>query len=344
MAIKNKSDLQESFLVFSVQNSTYAIYSSSVIELIWLPELSRIESQSFYVVGYFNFRGEFLPIIDLNLRQGMKTKRYTIQDKILVITNGTSKFGIHINDVFNVIHFSFEKDNVANEVIPNKITDGVIQTQFGITQILNIESLANLNIPQGETFKFKEFSEAHLAKLFSGMSDVDRQVLINRRNSYSQSAKIKEYSKLLSVVVLRLKDEYLAVELKYILEFAHGDGITKIPCVPDHISGCINLRGDMLVLIDFLYLLKAEKNENFENKKVIVVRYNDMMLGLLVDQLIDVIYLSKEQILINPPNKNANGQDLMKGVCFHDSQMVGLVDIEKIYTYEKLYVEENVSY
>ncbi|MBK8397731.1 MAG: chemotaxis protein CheW [Leptospiraceae bacterium] len=136
----------------------------------------------------------------------------------------------------------------------------------------------------------------------------------------------------------------MAVELKYILEFAHGDGITKIPCVPDHISGCINLRGDMLVLIDFLYLLKAEKNENFENKKVIVVRYNDMMLGLLVDQLIDVIYLSKEQILINPPNKNANGQDLMKGVCFHDSQMVGLVDIEKIYTYEKLYVEENVSY
>jgi chemotaxis signal transduction protein len=147
MVIKVNTPMHESFLVFSVQSNVYAIQSSHVVELIWLPELSRIESNSFFVVGYFNFRGEFVPVIDLNLRQGMKTKRYSVNDRILVITEGTRKIGIHINDIHNVIHFTHEKQNISNEIIADKITEGVIQTQFGITQIINLEALTNLDIP-----------------------------------------------------------------------------------------------------------------------------------------------------------------------------------------------------
>lgn len=341
MAIENKN--LTNYLVFSVQANLYAIPSSYVVELIWLPELSRIESSSFFVVGYFNFRSEFVPVIDLNLRQGIKTKRYSVQDRILVLSIGTQKIGIHINDVHNVIHFAFDKPEINETTDPDRLTDGAIQTEFGITQVINIEALSNLNIPNADGKKIKSFTDIHLAKLFSGISETDRHILINRRKNYSQSAEIKEYSNLLSVVVLRLKDEYLAIELKYILEFAHGEGITKIPCVPSHISGCINLRGDMLVLIDLLYLLKSEKTESIENKKIVVIRYNDIMLGLLVDQLIDVIYLSKDQILPTPPDKNTLGENLMKGLCLYDTYTVGLIDTERIFAYEKLYVEEYIN-
>ena len=344
MVIKVNTPMQESFLVFSVQSNVYAIQSSHVVELIWLPELTRIESNSFFVVGYFNFRGEFVPIIDLNLRQGMKTKRYSVNDRILVITQDKKKFGIHINDVHNVIHFTHEKQTISNEIIADKITDGVIQTQFGITQIINLEALTNLDIPPSDPKRIKPFSDIHFAKLFSGITEKDKQILISRKNNYSQSTNIKEYSNLLSVVVFRLKDEYLAIELKYILEFAHGEGITRIPCVPAHISGCVNLRGDMLVLIDLLYLLKSEQSTSIENKKIVVIRFDEMMIGLIVDQLIDVIYLSKEQILSNPSDKNTVGENLMKGLCFYDSFSVGLIDTEKIFAYEKLYVEESIGY
>lgn len=344
MVIENKLLMTESFLVFSVQSNVYAIRSSHVVELIWLPELTCLESNSFFVVGYFNFRSDFVPVIDLNLRQGMKTKRYSVSDRILVITEGTKKIGLHINDIHNVIHFTYEKQNITEESISDRITDGVIQTQFGITQIINIEALTNLNIPLNESKRVKPFSDIHLAKLFSGINEKDKQILISRKNNYSQSTNIKEYSNLLSVVVFRLKDEFLAIELKYILEFAHGEGITKIPCVPSHISGCINLRGDMLVLIDLLYLLKSEETGSVDNKKIVVIRFNEMMIGLIVDQLIDVIYLSKEQILSNPPDKNRTGENLMKGLCFYDSFSVGLIDTEKIFAYEKLYVEESIGY
>jgi len=336
--------MSDSFLVFSIQSNTYAIPSEHVVELIWLPELSRIESSSFFVVGYFNFRSELVPVIDLNLRQGLKTKRYSVHDRILVIKIETQKIGIHINDVHNVIHITSELQTSPEEMIPDKITKGVIQTEFGITQIINLDALKNLNLPLNESKRIKPFTDTHLAKLFSGISDKDKQILISRKNNYSKSANIKEYSNLLSVVVFRLKDEYLAIELKYILEFAHGEGITKIPCVPAHVSGCINLRGDMLVLIDLLFLLKSEQTTSLENKKIVVVRFNEMMVGLLVDQLIDVIYLAKEQILSNPPDKNLIGENLMRGLCFYDSFTVGLIDTEKIFAYEKLYVEENIGY
>ncbi len=341
MAIEDKK--LTNYLVFSVQANLYAISSACVVELIWLPELSRIESSSFFVVGYFNFRSEFVPVIDLNLRQGIKTKRYSVQDRILVISTGNQKIGIHINDVHNVIHLPFEKPDSGEDSDPERLTDGAIQTEFGITQIINIDALSNLNIPNADGKKIKSFTDIHHAKLFGGLSEVDRQILISRRKNYSQSAEIKEYANLLSVVVIRLKDEFLALELKYIIEFAHGEGITRIPCVPEHISGCINLRGDMLVLIDLLYLLKSEKTESIENKKIVVIRFNEVTLGLLVDQLIDVIYLSKDQILSTPPDKNSLGENLMKGLCLYDTFTVGLVDTEKIFAYEKLYVEEYIN-
>lgn len=332
----------ETYLVFQTNDAIYAISSTYVVELIWLPELSHIESAPFYIVGYFNFRGTFIPVIDLYLRQGLKTKRYKSQDRILVIEYDKRKFGIHINEVFNVLEIASPNDSEDSRALqePNSIVEFLVQTEYGMTQVISLEKLVNNS--NGSLFQRKEFSESNLAKLFSGLSETEKEILSRRKKSYSEITNIEEYSSLVALVVFELGKEEFAIELKDILEFTNGDGITKIPCVPDHIAGCLNLRGDILILIDILYIIKDQKLKIDNSKKIIIIKHNQIIVGLVVEQLVDVIYLSKDQIMGKPADKKQTDKEFLKGTCNHNNKIIGILDLDKVFQYPTLYVEDYV--
>jgi purine-binding chemotaxis protein CheW len=330
----------ENHLVFEAHKSLYAIASSNVVELIWLPELNYIESSFFYIIGHFNFRGSFVPVLDLFLRQGKMTQKYTTQDRILIVEFQNRLYGIHINEVHNVIDIDIEQKTFPNqEENPDLICDGIIQTEFGMTQILNLDHLfkTSPNLPHK-----RDLSRSHLPRLMSGMTDLELKVLEKRRQSYSEVTAIEEYASLTSMVIFELGNEIFSIELKNILEFANGEGITKIPCISPHVAGCLNLRGDILILIDLLYIIKDEKTVLDSSKKIIIIREADIVVGFIVDLLIDVIYLGKDQILAKPSEKRSGGKDFLKGTCIYDSNVVGILDVEKLYGYDRLFVEEYV--
>jgi chemotaxis signal transduction protein len=333
---------KENHLVFEAHKSLYAIASTYVVELIWLPELNYIESSFFYVIGHFNFRGSFVPVLDLFLRQGKLTQKYTAQDRVLIVEFQNRLYGIHINEVHNVIDIDIEQKTFPHQEEENHdlICDGIVQTEFGVTQILNLDYLFK---PSPSLPHKKDFSKTHLARLMSKMTDLELKVLEKRRQSYSEVTAIEEYASLTSMVIFELGNEIFSIELKNILEFANGEGITKIPCISPHVVGCLNLRGDILVLIDLLYIIKDEKTALDSSKKIIIIREADIVLGFIVDLLIDVIYLGKDQILAKPSEKRSGGKDFLKGTCIYDSKVVGILDIEKLYGYDRLIVEEFVA-
>lgn len=335
---------KENTLIFEVRNSLYGIASSRVVELIFLPQLSYVESSPFCIVGHFNYRGTFIPVLDLFLRQGLKSRKYTAQDRILIIENNGEKFGIHINEVHNVLDIDWEQmPKTPQEESSTPISYGILQTDFGMTQILNVEVLVNFSLSPPLSQSLNESSESTLTLLMEGMTDLEKKVLEKRKQSYSEVTAIEEYAMMTSMVIFELGNEIFGIELKNILEFSNGEGITKIPCISPHVAGCINLRGDILILIDLLYIIKDEKTALESSKKIIIIRERDINLGFVVDLLIDVIYLGKEQILGKPSEKIGSGRDFLKGTCFYDSKVVRILDIEKIFEYDNLYVEDYVQ-
>lgn len=335
-----KEKKEGSCLIFQVGSSIYGIDSVKVIELIWLPELTALENSPRYVVGHFNFRGTFVPVIDLNLRQGAKTRKYRTNDRVLVLISGNEKIGIHIHDVLNVIHLHSE--DMKSEEGPQGIISSVIQTEHGITQILDADSI--LGKEEAVSREKSRFSESVLSRIFADLTEDERAVLLKRKDNYSRESKIREYSNLLSTALIRLDDEYLGIELRSILEFISAESVSIIPCVPVHIAGCVNLRGDILILLDLLYLIKQKKTKLSSSNKIVVVRQNGLVLGLIVDQLLDVVYLSREQMMKTPSEmKSREGFDFIRSTCLVEGRMTGILDLEKIFSYEKLYVEESVK-
>lgn len=333
--------IKNSYLVFEVNKSLFALKSENVVELIWLPELSPIETSYNFIIGYFNFRGNIIPVIDLAIRQNLKTKRYTINDRILVTNYNSKVYGIHIHEIYNVVQIEEETLEEYKHKYHSQIVSHVLNTEFGMTQILNLDDLSNFELSNIEAKK--TISETYLSKLIGEISDQEKEIYFKRKNSYQIRTKINDFSKKISYVFFRLFDEYFCIELKYILEFVSAEGISKIPCTPKHISGCYNQRGDILIIIDLLFILKNQENKNLENKKIIVIKNEEFSLGFLVDELLDVTYLTSNSIINTPLDKKHSEKEFLKGTFYFKEQIAGILNIEKIFEYEKLNVEEYVT-
>ena len=84
--------------------------------------------------------------------------------------------------------------------------------------------------------------------------------------------------------------------------------ITRLPLVPDYVRGVINLRGEVIPIVD-IRLRLGQRGER--NDSVIVINVNDTQMGILVDQVDQMVKLPKRQIL---PVPERNEQKLICGM------------------------------
>ena len=115
------------------------------------------------------------------------------------------------------------------------------------------------------------------------------------------------------------------VQVKYTLEIINGYSFTTLPLVPSCIRGIINLRGQIIPIIDVRSMLGGEKTEN---DCIVTLNIEDNILGLLVDSVERIIELDPATILPSP-SKTLNG--LVSGMCsLSDEQTMLLLDCAQL--------------
>lgn len=130
----------------------------------------------------------------------------------------------------------------------------------------------------------------------------------------------------MQVVVFKLADEQFAVETAKVQSINDTMGITKVPKAPKHIKGLINLRGNIISLLDINLLLDIEKNENGQNN-IIILEMEDELVGITVDQVDEVLDIDENMIeKIESDRKKA----FLKGVINFKDRIVTLIDIDKL--------------
>jgi purine-binding chemotaxis protein CheW len=96
------------------------------------------------------------------------------------------------------------------------------------------------------------------------------------------------------------REEY-AIEIKYVTEIIGGmQVITEVPELPDYIKGIINLRGKIIPVMDVNLRFKKEPPEYGDRTCITVIRINDLSVGLIVDNVAEVLSITGENI-VNPP-------------------------------------------
>ncbi len=78
------------------------------------------------------------------------------------------------------------------------------------------------------------------------------------------------------------------------------------------------------------------------SKKIIIIKDKNITVGFVVEQLVDVIYLSKDQIMGKPSDRKQTDKEFLKGTCIHNGKIIGMLDVDRIFEYDSLYVEDYV--
>jgi purine-binding chemotaxis protein CheW len=144
-----------------------------------------------------------------------------------------------------------------------------------------------------------------------------------------QKEKIDE----LQVVVFRLKDEEFGVDITKVKEILKIGEITHVPKAPNFIKGVINLRGQIVALIDLAQQFQIETQNKIDSNKarIVVVEILDQTVGILVDEVPEVIRIKQDDIKPTPEIvKTKVRTDYIKGVGKIADRLLILLDIEKV--------------
>lgn len=135
------------------------------------------------------------------------------------------------------------------------------------------------------------------------------------------------------------KDKYLTfhigkenygIEIRHVIEIIVMQEITVVPDMPDFIIGVINLRGQVISVMDIRARFKMEAREYDDRTCIIVVKINDISIGLIVDTVNEVIDIPESQLDPPPRTHSGIGSSYIKGMGKVDNSVKILLDIEKI--------------
>jgi len=128
------------------------------------------------------------------------------------------------------------------------------------------------------------------------------------------------------VVVFRINNEQFAIETNRVQTINDSVQVTKVPMAPSYIKGLINLRGNVISLLDINLLLDIPKNDRSE-ENIIIVERDEELIGISVDQVDEVIDVD-ENLLEKPED---SGKDYIQGVINFQDRIVTLINIDKLF-------------
>ncbi len=141
---------------------------------------------------------------------------------------------------------------------------------------------------------------------------------------------IMEDSERKQVVVFELADEEYAVDITQSKQIIKVSKITPVPNTPAYVRGVINLRGQIVPVVDLRKRFGINSGTG-EKERIITIEYEDMLIGLLVDDIKEVLWYDTEKELESAPEiDTAVRQDYIKGVIKKGKRLIVLIDLEKL--------------
>ncbi len=131
-------------------------------------------------------------------------------------------------------------------------------------------------------------------------------------------------------LTFRLGTESYGIEIRYVTEIIVMQEITKVPDLPEFIIGVVNLRGNVISVMDVRKRFHLETREYDDRTCIIVVNIKDIAIGLLVDTVNEVLNIPEEQV--DPPPKTHSGikSNYIMGMGKIENQVKILLNIENI--------------
>lgn len=133
------------------------------------------------------------------------------------------------------------------------------------------------------------------------------------------------------MVVFRLADEQFGVRINQVQEITKLSKITKVPRAPRYVEGVVNLRGDVIPVIDLRKRFELEGKEYNQFTRIIVSDLNKKKVGIIVDEVLEVLRVSRRYMEGAPDIvQDQNIQRFLEGIANLSERMIMMLNLENI--------------
>lgn len=131
-------------------------------------------------------------------------------------------------------------------------------------------------------------------------------------------------------LIFHLGNEDYGVEIRYVIDIVGMQRITDVPDMPDFVKGVINLRGQVIPVMDVRARFDMETREYDDRTCIIVARMDSTSVGLIVDTVSEVHDIPENNI--SPPPKIARGSSsrYILGMGKLGEEVKILLDVNKL--------------
>ena len=150
-----------------------------------------------------------------------------------------------------------------------------------------------------------------------------------------QQAEVDSNDEVLQWVTFQLEEETYGINVMQVQEVLRYSEIAPVPGAPDYVLGIINLRGNVVTVIDTRLRFGLPENEITDNTRIVIIESDKQVIGILVDSVAEVVYLKKSEIDSAPNVGTEESARFIQRVSNRDGELLILVDLDKMLTDEE---------
>jgi len=306
--------LEEVQLVtFGLGREEFALEIEQVREIIRYPDIVKVPNVPPYIKGVISLRDRLLPIVDMRVKLATGSDEVNDTTRVVVVDVDNTQVGLVVDKVYEVARVPKDTIYPPPQVLTGDGREqlkGIVRLNEGKRIIMLIDPLDILTkdeirgITSGETVEQNTAEET--GAFMDGMDEEQ-------------------------MVVFKLAGEQYGVRITQVQEINRLSKITKVPRAPKFVEGVVNLRGEVIPLIDLRKRFEIEEKEYNEFTRIIVSDINNKKIGIIVDEVLEVLRVPKKSLEEAPDIIQGNqAARFMEGLANLDNRMIMLLNLENI--------------
>jgi len=147
----------------------------------------------------------------------------------------------------------------------------------------------------------------------------------------------------IQVACFRLMDDLYAIDIMRIKEIIRPQKLTTLPKAPSFIDGVINLRGNVIPVVDLRKRFDMPPRPANSAMRLLIIKIASQSIGLVVDDVTEVITVQAKDIKPPPTVTDRMAVNYLLGVCLSADTLVMLLDIDRLLTSYEVTALESLS-
>lgn len=300
---RQEDEDHEQLVTFRLADEEYAVSIMEVQEIIRVPAISVVPDAPPGVVGVASLRNRILPVMDLRSKFGLPPRSQEgdarhEDERCLVVRIGGTSVALRVDAVHQVL----QAPRSAIEPTP-RIVGGSASGSEQIRGIVKLDSGRRLIM----LLDVEKLVDQACRKDLQAMTEGQ----VEQEAAGSQAAEQDERQ----LVSFKVAGEEFAVDIMQVQEIVRLAKVTKVPHAPAFVEGVVNLRGNVLPVIDLRKRVHLPEKDYNDSTRVVVVDQEGRKTGIIVDSVSEVLAVKKEAIEPAPEiTRSTYGDHFIEGV------------------------------